>query len=1301
MRNSNLAAKLHQLFISSPQYAKLLARTAKGSSSELNLTGLTDSAKSLVLSVLSHETKRSIFLVVQDNHTGARYHQELTNLSKYPVLVYPSSEVSPYEQVLSSPDNIAAQLEVLRHCQEKPGEPFICVVTARALSQRVLAPQELVDNCLKLSVGETIDTHEVARRLANLGYSRESLVTLRGEFSVRGDIVDIYPSCGSPFRIELFGDEIESMRVFNIDTQRSIETLENCVIVPRWWIVADQSEEARTALVDKLKAVTEQAASNLSEAAAETLRTVMESDLEALQAGRYPESVEYYAPYVHEQMATICDYMQENSLVVLDEWDTLLAALSSYQEKLDGALKEGLETGRLLPLPRPLHLSAREVTEQLKNYQRVYVSTLPLAMEAETGGTPSLVNFDCQPVERFGNQIDVFAEKVRTWRKEGLNVLISTEQPQRILGIMKEWDCPAIYLSQSDDSLDTHILPVDDGTSPSNGDGKIDGTRGGDAGPGTGTGSGTGAGTGSSSGTGSSKSGGGIISGPGSARLTPRPNISISAIDQALSGQMPTAAQMGAGASANNAAPGSAAAGGDTGAGPVVWVCRHGFTHGFKLNDVELVSVTDAEMFGVKRKPTVYRRPVAEKNYERFTSVADLKVSDYVVHMKHGIGQFVGVTRINVDSQQREFLAVQYAGEDKLYVPVDQINLLSRYRGAGDNAPRLSRLGGAEWESTKRRVKKSVKQVAEDLVNLYAIRAKQEGFQCTPDTPWQYEMEEAFPYEETPDQWQAIQDMKGDLESNKPMDRLICGDVGFGKTEVAIRGVFKTVMSGKQVAVLVPTTILAQQHYNTMAERFAPYPIKVGLLSRFRTAKEQREVARRLGTGECDVVVGTHRMLQKDIAFKDLGLVVIDEEQRFGVAHKEKLKQLRVMVDVMTMSATPIPRTLYMALSGARDMSQINTPPINRAPIKTFVGEYKLPLVRTAILHEMERGGQIYFVHNRVENIEQIAFEVKQLVPEARIAIGHGQMNERDLENVMLSFFAHEYDVLVCTTIIESGLDIPNVNTIIINDADKLGLAQMYQLRGRVGRSDAQAYAYCLYTPSKVLSEQAQGRLKAIREFTSLGSGYQIALRDMEIRGVGNILGQEQHGHMISVGFELYCKILEESVAELKGEVVVQEADTAVDINVTAFIPESYIEDNEQRLIEYKRLADVKSDHELRLLLDEWRDRFGAIPKETEQLTKVVKLRLIASVANVQSIKPDMQGLRLYVPFRLQQWLPIQNRLPKHLAGRTTYKPGIAGGQGSSPYILVKSQGDDPEDQLDLLDELLGAMVASYSAKPA
>lgn len=1223
--NLNLVSRLHQLFLDSPQYAKLLGRTARGAArTELNLVGLTDSAKSLVFSVLAHETRRPLILVVQDNHTGARYHQELSNLSRYPVFFYPSSEVSPYEQVLSSPDNIAAQLELLRHIMkgENESEPYIAVVSARALSQRVLSKEQLERHSLSLKVGEQIDSTELGRRLAALGYSKEALVTLRGEFSIRGDIIDVFPSCGLPIRIELFGDEIESMRVFNIDSQRSIEPTDKISIPPRWWVVLSPDEKEREALADKLAEKTEEAAAHLSESAAETLKDVTGSDIEALRLGRYPESLEYYAPYIDEDFATLISFLPPSSMVVLDEWDSLLAALSSYDEKLDNTIKEGLETGRLLPLPRLLHLKASEIAASLKPMQRLYVSTLPLVIEEEAPSpsqAAARVDFDCHPIERFGNQLNVLAERVKTLRKEGYHILICTEQPQRIIGVLKEYDCQAVYISP--DGADTHISAEETRPAPGN-------------------------------------------------SITP----------ENLLGDLSTA--LG----------GSTARKEDR---DKIWVARSGFSHGFKLSDAGLVTITDAEIFGVKRKPTIYRRPIIEKNYERFTSVSDLKVGDYVVHLKHGIGQFVGIKRISIDSQQREHLKIQYSGDDVLYVPVDQINLLSRYRGAGDAPPRLSRFGGAEWETTKKRVKKSIKQVAEDLVNLYAMRAKQEGYQCPPDTPWQYEMEEAFPYEETPDQWQAIQDVKADLESSKPMDRLICGDVGFGKTEIAIRGIFKAVMSGKQVAVLVPTTILAQQHFNNISERFAPYPVRVGLLSRFRTAKEQREVAKKLATGECDVVIGTHRMLQKDIAFKDLGLVVIDEEQRFGVGHKEKLKQLRVMVDVLTMSATPIPRTLYMALSGARDMSTINTPPTNRAPIKTFVGEYKMPLVRTAILHEMERGGQIYFVHNRVENIEQIAAEVKMLVPEARLAIGHGQMGERELENVMLSFLAHEFDVLVCTTIIESGLDIPNVNTIIINDADKLGLSQMYQLRGRVGRSEVQAYAYCLYKPSKVLSEQAQGRLKAIREFTSLGSGYQIALRDMEIRGVGNILGAEQHGHMISVGFDLYCKLLEESVAELKGESVAQDYDTAVDINVTAFIPESYIENGEQRLIEYKRLADVKTERELAMLVSEWKDRFGNIPKETEQLIQVVKLRLLAAAANVQSIKPDMQGMRLYVPFRLQQWMPIQARLPKHLGSRTTYKPGIAGGQGSSPYILVKAQGEEPEDQLNLLQDLLQAIVVS------
>jgi transcription-repair coupling factor (superfamily II helicase) len=1243
MRENALVTALHQKFLESPQYAKLLARTAKASNSELNIAGLTDSAKTLILSLLMHEVKRPFFMIVPDNHIGARFQQEFVNMSRYPVFFFPSSEVSPYEQVLSSPDNTAPQMELLQHMMQHPKDPYVVLVPVRALTQRVLDAETLKRNNIHLKIGETVDSNGLARMLTRIGYTKESVVTLRGEFSIRGDIIDIFPSAGMPIRIELFGDEIESIRVFNIENQRSVEETPTVVIPPRYWIILDTDKDIREKLCQRIEAVSEARQGELEEQAADTLRSVMENDIHALRMGAYPESSEYYAPFVHDTFCTLLDYIPENSLLFYDECDTLLMSLKTYEEKLQNTFSDGLNTGRLLPLPRSLHMTQAEFVESTKTKQKIYLSTLPIFSEEAGKAT---IQFDCHPVERFGNQMTVLVDRIRQWRRDGHRVLISTDQPQRLLGLLKENDCPGDYVPGSPEaSKDTHIEP--DAPKPDPADKTVETN---------GNGNGNG-------------------------------HVPVSSAPASVPPSGATLDQLIKAASKPGAADNP------------VWVTRNGFLSGFRLEEVQLVSVTDTEMFGLKRKPTIYRRPVTEKSAERFTSVTDLKIGDYIVHIKQGIGQFIGVQRITVDGQHREYLTVQYAGEDRLYVPVDQINMLSRYRGAGESAPRLSRLGGAEWETTKRRVKKSVKAVAEDLVNLYAMRAKQEGFAALPDTPWQYEMEEAFPYDETPDQWQAIVDTKRDLESTKPMDRLICGDVGFGKTEVAVRAIFKCIMSGKQAAVLVPTTILAQQHFNTVIERFASYPIRAGLLSRFRTAKEQREVVQRLASGECDVVVGTHRMLQKDIGFKDLGLIVIDEEQRFGVAHKEKLKQLRVMVDVLTMSATPIPRTLHMALSGARDMSLINTPPANRAPIKTLVGEYKLPLVRTAILHEMERGGQVYFVHNRVESIEAIAAEVKQLVPEARVVVGHGQMQERELENVMLDFMAHQFDILICTTIIESGLDIPNANTIIINEADKLGLAQMYQLRGRVGRSNVQAYAYCLYRPQKALSETAQNRLKAIREFTSLGSGYQIALRDMEIRGVGNILGAEQHGHMIAVGFDLYCKLLEESVAELKGESVSVDNETQVDINVTAFLPESYIADNEQRLIEYKRLAAVKTERHLTMLVDEWKDRFGAMPQEASQLVSVVRLRLLASQAGVSAIKPEAQGIRLSVNFRLQQWLPVQTRLPKHLGQRTTYKPGQAGGHGATPYILVRSENTTPSEQLSLLEELLSAMVAGPQEK--
>lgn len=705
------------------------------------------------------------------------------------------------------------------------------------------------------------------------------------------------------------------------------------------------------------------------------------------------------------------------------------------------------------------------------------------------------------------------------------------------------------------------------------------------------------------------------------------------------------------------------------------------------LTGIQVAHFTDAELYGRKQKK---RFGASEKTHREemdvINAVQDLRPGDYVVHAKHGIGRFVELTKISIDAETREYLTLEYAASDKLHVPVEQVNLLSRYRGAGEQAPKLNRMGGVEWTKVKSKVKQSIQVIAKDLQVLYAARAKVKGHPFDADTPWQVEMEEAFPYTETPDQWQAILDTKHDMESDKPMDRLVCGDVGFGKTEVAIRAIFKCVLSGKQAALLAPTTILTQQHFNTLSERFQPYPVRMGLLSRFKSPKEQREVVARLGMGECDVVVGTHRLLQKDVKFKNLGLVVIDEEQRFGVTHKEKLKQLRTEVDVLTLSATPIPRTLYMALSGIREMSLINTPPTNRAPIKTFVGPYNPAQIRMSILQEVDRGGQVYFVHNRVRTIYEMAAQLKELIPEVRIIVGHGQMPEHQLENVMLDFAQQQYDVLLCTTIIESGLDIPNVNTIIVDRADRFGLAQLYQIRGRVGRSNVQAYAYCYYDPERQLSDDAKDRLRAIREFTTLGSGYQIALRDLEIRGVGNILGAEQHGHMVAVGFDLYCQMLEETIQEIQeGKPAHEQEPSIIDINVTAFMPDDWVGDRNVKMAEYKRLADLDSDLAIEIISAEWKDRFGDIPTETLQLLNLVRLRIMATDLNIPLVRADEEFLRISVPYTLQEWMYLQKNLPADLGRKARWVPGVTSKQGSHPTLIVKHVGMTADDQVEFL----------------
>ncbi|MGN1124764.1 MAG: transcription-repair coupling factor, partial [Candidatus Gastranaerophilaceae bacterium] len=706
-------------------------------------------------------------------------------------------------------------------------------------------------------------------------------------------------------------------------------------------------------------------------------------------------------------------------------------------------------------------------------------------------------------------------------------------------------------------------------------------------------------------------------------------------------------------------------------------------------DECKFLFLTDRELFNKRSKEiTVSKKNYYKEKQEYIESINDIQTGEYVVHSIHGVGIYRGLNQQEIDGQLKDYLTIEYASNDKLHIPAEQINLLCRYRGSGSVKPKLSRMGGSDWENTKNKVKKAVETIAYDLLRLYAKRKLRKGIQFDVDSNWQIEMEEAFEYTETPDQMRTIDEVKKDMESENPMDRLICGDVGFGKTEVAMRAIFKAITSGKQVAVIVPTTILALQHYQTISERFKPFAMNVDLLCRFRSPKEQKETLKKLALGECDVVIGTHRLLQEGVQFKDLGLLVIDEEHRFGVRHKDKLKQLRENIDIISMSATPIPRTLYMSLSGIKDMSLINTPPKNRMPIKTFVGEFNEQIIKNAITHELDREGQVFYLYNRVETIQDFKIRLQKIVPNARIVVGHGKMNVSELEQVMLDFSNHEYDILLATTIIENGLDIPNANTIIIHDADKFGLAQLYQLRGRVGRCEKQAYCYCLYTKNKMLTEEAVKRLKAIKEFTTLGSGYQIAMRDVEIRGVGNLLGTKQHGHMINVGFDAYCELLDEAIKEIQGEVVEKQEPTIVDINVTAYIPDEWVGSSEQKMIEYKRLSDVKNITELDYIIDEWKDRFSKMPEPVENLIKLIKIRLSATSANISLIRETQDTIRIYTPYTTMEWNMIKDKLPQNVIKYTKFTVAPKSCNDGNSVILLNNRYVNFDEIFSILTDL-------------
>ena len=1044
------------------------------------VTGLTTFLRLFLLNEIV-KTEKKVLFITSTEQSALKYQSDLYSFFNKQSSIFPYQNSSMYEIIPSNIYDYSSQVNLLLNPQD------IIIVPVKTLLEKFPSKSFFIKNKLSLKIGDNISQKELLEKLTNLGYKRSTMVNDISEFSIRGDIADIYTLKENPVRIEFWGDEIVDIRFFDRETQKSIEKIKTIDILPVYKFILPQKtpNDFPKELLDKL---TEE---------------------------KYFEGIEVYQSYFNNDFETIFDYL-DNYVLVFDEKSEISSKYQFIEENYNKQIEENTKTELIYPLKDINHIPYNDFASKIAKFPRVEFNNF---IDSEFD---EVLDFNAQVITNFNANIEEIADFIK--KHAGYKIIIATDYKDRVKDILAQYDIFNVeYVG----------------------------------------------------------------------------NISA---------------------------------------------------NGTIIEDLKYLIITDRELFNKRNKEvTSTKRTAYKEKAEYIESINDIKEGEYVVHSVHGVGIYLGLTQQELDGQLKDYLTIEYAQKDRLHIPAEQINLLCRYRGAGAAKPKLSRMGGSDWEKTKSKVKKEVEKVAYDLLRLYARRQMQEGIAFDPDTSWQLEMEDAFEYTETPDQMKAINDIKADMESTNPMDRLICGDVGFGKTEVAMRGIFKAVASGKQVAVIVPTTILALQHYQTISERFKPYGINVELLCRFRTPKEQKETLKNMALGSCDVVVGTHRLLQDGIMFKDLGLLVIDEEHRFGVKHKEKLKQFRENIDIISMSATPIPRTLYMSLSGIKDMSVINTPPKNRLPIRTFVGTYNDNVVKNAIVHELDRDGQVYYLYNRVETIEEFRLKLKELVPNARIAVGHAKLSEKELEEVIVGFANHDYDVLLCTTIIENGLDIPNANTMIIHDADKFGLAQLYQLRGRVGRSERQAYCYCLYKAGKNITKDALQRLNAIKEFTTLGSGYQIAMRDVEIRGVGNILGTKQHGHMVNVGFDTYCQLLEETVNELKGEAVKTKPPAIVDINVTAFIPEDWVGSKEQKMVEYKRLADVHNETELNYIVSEWKDRFSKIPEEVDNLIKLVQIRLMATKVGVTLIRESMDNIRVYTPFTKEEWRILQLKLPKNI----------------------------------------------------
>lgn len=1093
---------LIQNFLQKTELETLVQEVLAGEDEQL-LSGLSGSAKSVFLQAFQQTAEKPLLVVSPNLYQAQKMYEDLIGLvGEELVHLYPAEELVAAEFSVSSFELRAQRIETIDHMVRKRKGIYITPIAG--LRKLLPTKEKWLENHLTIEVDGELDTTEVLEKLVAMHYTRNELVTTPGEFALRGGILDVYPPhLEHPIRIELFDTDVDSIRTFSADDQRSIDKLQSIDILPAAEYV--WSAEDLQAIATKLEAHLAASLKRVKREETKELLTMnMTHDIQLLQEGTMPEGILKYASFAKQPPVSLGTYFAEEGIVFWDEIGRIKEVLASLEKEEKEWFLSLLEEGKIVHDAK-LSFTYEEILQmqpQRTVYLSLFVRTVPGITIQKTR------SISCKPMQQFHGQMDLLKSEMERWQQGKFNVFIlvdSKERVHKVQSILEDYDMNV--------------------------------------------------------------------------------TIGSSASDQ----------------------------GG-------VFVIEGALSDGFELPLQQMAVITDAELF--KGKPKRRTRSQKVSNAERIKSYSEIKPGDYVVHAHHGIGKYMGIEHMTQGGIEKDYLEIRFREGDKLYVPTDKIDLIQKYIGSGEKEPALHKLGGTSWKRTKNKVSKAVQDIADDLIKLYAKREAERGYAFSKDDDMQRSFEDAFPYKPTEDQLRSLEEVKQDMESVRPMDRLLCGDVGYGKTEVAIRAAFKAVNDGKQVAFLVPTTILAQQHYETMKERFEGFPIEVALLNRFKTKKEQKETLKGLKAGTVDVIVGTHRLLSKDVEYQDLGLLIVDEEQRFGVTHKERLKQLKTNVDVLTLTATPIPRTLHMSMLGVRDLSVIETPPADRFPVQTYVMEHNFSLIREAIEREMGRGGQVFYLYNRVEDMAKRVEEIKQLVPEARVGFAHGQMSEATLEATILNFLEGEFDVLVTTTIIETGIDIPNVNTLIVHDADRMGLSQLYQLRGRVGRSNRVAYGYFLYKRDKVLTEVAENRLQAIKEFTELGSGFKIAMRDLSIRGAGNLLGSQQHGFIDSVGFDLYSQMLQEAIEERQTGVVKEDLhEVEISYPINAFIPDTYIGDGFQKIQMYKRVKAIASEEDYNELFDEMIDRFGDLPLEAELLLRIARIKVWANQVKVDQIK--------------------------------------------------------------------------------